>query len=168
MVLLLCGLFAQLSFMNAYGPVIIIEDDDDDKDLLTQVFAELKYPNHVLFFVNGLLALDYLENTTEEVFLILSNIHLPVLSGFELRQKVHNNEALRLKCIPYLFFTSTVSHEAIVSAYSQSVQGFFVKPSSYTQWMVMVSRIMDYWTECKAPFTLQVPDGPKYSNNDRA
>lgn len=137
--------------MDKHGPIIIIEDDADDQQILSEVFAELEYPNLLHFFADGYLALEYLEASTEKPFLILSDINLPKLDGFELRKKVHNNEALRLRCIPYLFFTTAASHTAVVNAYSQSVQGFFVKPNSYIDLLRTIRRIMEYWQECKAP-----------------
>lgn len=146
--------------MNKYGPIIVIEDDDDDRELLTEAFAELNYPNELQFFADGFLALEYLERSNDKPFLILSDINLPRLNGFELRQKIHNNEALRLKCIPYLFFTTSAAHQAIVDAYSQSVQGFFVKPNSYADLVRTIMRIMDYWMECKAPYSHNVPAWP--------
>jgi CheY-like chemotaxis protein len=139
--------------MNKNGPVIIIEDDPDDQQILTEVFSELGYLNKLHFFTDGFLALDYLTQSNEKPFLILSDINLPKLNGLELRQKIHNNEALRLKCIPYLFLTTAASHQAIVDAYSQSVQGFFVKPNSYTDLSRTITRIMDYWQDCKAPYS---------------
>ena len=49
---------------------------------------------------------------------------MPKLSGMELREKVHANESLRLKCIPYLFFTTSAEQQHVIDAYSKSVQGF--------------------------------------------
>ncbi|MBA4168342.1 MAG: response regulator [Chitinophagaceae bacterium] len=145
--------------MNQYGPIIVIEDDNDDQQLLMEVFEELKYPNKVLFFSDGFQALAYLEKSQDKPFLILSDINLPRLNGFELRRKIHNNEALRLKCIPYLFFTTSAAHQAIIDAYSESVQGFFVKPASYAHLVRTIRRIMEYWMECKAPFSHAAKEG---------
>jgi CheY-like chemotaxis protein len=139
--------------MNKHGTVIIIEDDADDQQILTEIFAELAYPNTLRFFADGFQALEHLTQSSEKPFLILSDINLPKLNGFELRQKIHNNEALRLKCIPYLFMTTAASHQAIVEAYSASIQGFFVKPNTYEGLMRTIRRIMEYWQDCKAPYS---------------
>jgi len=143
--------------MNHHGPIIIIEDDVDDQQILTEVFKELQYPNVLHFFNDGDEALAHLSNANEKAFLILSDVNLPRLNGFELREKIYNNEALRLKCIPYLFFTTAVSHEAVVTAYSQSVQGFFIKPHSYDKLRDMMRRIVEYWQVCKAPSVDELP-----------
>ncbi|RYZ82348.1 MAG: response regulator, partial [Proteobacteria bacterium] len=104
--------------MNPRGPIIVIEDDEDDQELITDAFKELGYENIIRFFSSGIVALDYLHTTDEKPFIILSDINLPKLTGIELRNRIIENESLRLKCIPYLFFTTAASQQAIVDAYS--------------------------------------------------
>lgn len=137
--------------MNKSGPVIVIEDDADDQEILGSIFTKLNYKNKIVFFDDGNDALDYLNKTDVIPFLILSDINMPKINGFELRQKVHTNELLQLKCIPYLFFTTAADKKSVVDAYSMSVQGFFIKPSSYAKLESTIRTIMEYWTECIAP-----------------
>src|SRR5688500_12630738 len=111
--------------MNKSGPIIIIEDDHDDQELFEDIFKQLECPNQIIYFFDGFKALAYLSTSGDQPFLILSDINLPQLNGFNLREKIHNNEQLRLKCIPYLFFTTSANHQNVIDAYSQSIQGFF-------------------------------------------
>src|SRR5687768_11975663 len=117
--------------MNKTGPIIIIEDDADDQEILEEIFQELNYKNKLIFFTDSEKALQYLIDTDIEPFLVMSDINMPKLNGMELREKVHNNEDLRLKSIPYLFFSTSAEQEHVIDAYSRSIQGFFVKPTSY-------------------------------------
>lgn len=137
--------------MNKNGPIVIIEDDQDDQEILSEVLEELGYPNKVIFFSDGHRALEYLINSGDNPFLILSDINMPKLNGFQLREKVQNNEELRLKCIPYLFFTTSATQQSVIDAYSQSIQGFFVKPQSYTELKRIIKNIILYWQDCYAP-----------------
>jgi CheY-like chemotaxis protein len=114
------------------GPIIVIEDDPDDQLMLDVVFKKLAYPNEVIYFFDGQQALDYLDQVETVPFLILSDINMPKLDGFALREKLHNDARLKLKCIPYLFFSSAIDQQAVIDAYSLSVQGFFVKPVTMT------------------------------------
>ena len=82
--------------MNKRGPIVIIEDDVDDQEILIDIFKELNYNNKLIFFGDSLKALQYLTDTDIEPFLVLSDINMPKLNGMELREKVHNNEDLRL------------------------------------------------------------------------
>lgn len=137
--------------MNTNGPVIIIEDDTDDQELLGEVFAKLNYGNKVMYFSDGVEALEYLNRTDVIPFLILSDINMPKLNGFELRSKIHTDAQLQVKCIPYLFFSTSSTQKAVVDAYSMSVQGFFLKQDTMEELEKTIKTIMDYWKRCVAP-----------------
>jgi len=137
--------------MNKNGPVIIIEDDRDDQDFLTEVFQRLNYPNKIIFFGDPQKALDFLNRAETVPFLILSDINMPKLSGFELRNKLRTDEQLQLKCIPYLFFSTALNEQTVIDAYSASVQGFFVKQNSIEELEKTIRVIMEYWMRCVAP-----------------
>ncbi len=137
--------------MNKTGPVIIIEDDIDDQDLLADIFKELKYKNELIFFSDSEKALEYLTDTKIEPFLVLSDINMPKLNGMELREKIHNNEDLRLKSIPYLFFSTSAEQTHVIDAYSRSIQGFFIKPNSHDKLKRIIVKIVEYWQECESP-----------------
>jgi CheY-like chemotaxis protein len=137
--------------MNKSGPIIVIEDDLEDQELLQEVFLDLQCKNEILFFSDGEQALDYLTNSTIEPFIIFSDINMPKLNGLQLREKIHENEDLRLKSIPYLFFTTSAEQQFVVDAYSKSVQGFFVKPSNFNEIKHTMEVIISYWTKCVSP-----------------
>jgi CheY-like chemotaxis protein len=141
----------QNSNVNKAGPVIIIEDDLDDQEMLAEVFKTLGYANELIFFSDGQAALDFLNKTEVSPFLILSDINLPKLDGFALRNKIKLDEKLQVKCIPYLFFSTAVSQSAVINAYSASVQGFFVKPTTISELEETITVIMKYWSKCSAP-----------------
>jgi CheY-like chemotaxis protein len=137
--------------MNRKGPVIIIEDDQDDKELLEEVFKKLNYSNQLLFFKDGEEALIFLNEMSVIPFLILSDINLPRLDGFALREKIKLDAKLQLKCIPYLFFTTASTQKSVVDAYSLSVQGFFIKQNNMAELEKTISVIMEYWQRCTSP-----------------
>ena len=137
--------------MNKSGPIVFIEDDMDDQQLMASIFRENEFENPILFFNDGEAALKYLTETEVEPFIIFSDINMPKLNGMELRNKVHNNDQLRLKCTPYLFFTTTAEQRHVIDAYSKSIQGFFVKPSSYEKLKELISITVKYWQECESP-----------------
>lgn len=137
--------------MNRNGPIIIIEDDIEDQEIFTEIFTELNYKNKIIFFAEGELALEYLTTTDEEPFLILSDIYMPKLTGMDLREKIHENEDLRIKCIPFLFFSTLAEQQFVIDAYSKSIQGFFIKPTTYKGIKESISTIVTYWQACVSP-----------------
>lgn len=137
--------------MNKNGEIIIIEDDTDDQETLMDIFNELGYKNKIIYFTDGQEALEYLTTSDRKPFLILSDINMPKLTGFELREKIYLNDSLNLKCIPYLFFTTTSNQRDVINAYSKSVQGFFVKSHDYELIKNTIRKIVEYWQECESP-----------------
>ncbi|MEO5890808.1 MAG: response regulator [Ferruginibacter sp.] len=138
--------------MNKKGPVIIIEDDPDDQTMMREVFLQLNYDKEIIFFDDGHSAFQYLHSFRRKPFLILCDINMPLMNGFELRDKIHEDDELRVNCIPYLFLTTSMSPQVIVQAYSKSVQGFFVKPTSYEEMFDLIKSIMEYWLRSESPF----------------
>jgi CheY-like chemotaxis protein len=137
--------------MNKRGAIVIIEDDADDQAFFKDVFAELNYKNEIIFFSDGQDALTYLTAETSEPFIVFSDINMPKLNGMELRKQIHENEDIRLKTIPYLFFTTSAEQEAVIDAYSKSIQGFFIKPSSFDGLKTTLKTIVEYWQKCESP-----------------
>ncbi|GEO09496.1 response regulator [Segetibacter aerophilus] len=137
--------------MDRSGPVVVIEDDVDDQEVLSLVFKELNYPNEIKFFSDGEEALNYLNRTDITPFLILSDINMPKLNGFAMREKIRLDAKLQVKCIPYLFFTTGATQKAVIDAYSASVQGFFIKQNTMAELVKTISVIMEYWKRCSSP-----------------
>ncbi len=135
--------------MTKSGPIIVIEDDLEDQQILDEIFTNLNFPNKVIYFSDGQSALNYLNETADQPFLILSDINMPRMDGFQVRNEVYKNE--RLRSIPYLFFTTGVDKKAVDEAYAMSVQGFFIKPASMMRLQSTMKKIIEYWQECYAP-----------------
>lgn len=119
--------------------------------MLEQVFHNLGYTNKLFFFTNGQSALDFLNESHVLPFLILSDINMPKLDGFALRNKIKMDAKLQIKCIPYLFFSTASTQKAVVDAYSLSVQGFFIKQHKMEELEKTIMVIMEYWKRCEAP-----------------
>ena len=76
---------------------------------------------------------------------------MPRLNGLELREKVNKNEDLKLKCTPYLLFSTSADQQDVAYAYSMAVQGFFVKPISLEELKQTIKIIVAYWQQCVSP-----------------
>lgn len=137
--------------MSKSGPIIVIDDDLEDHLILDEIFRNLNYPNKIIFFTDGDTAVDFLKSTQDQPFLIISDINMPGMNGFDIRTKICANERLRAQGIPYLFFTTSVDQKAVRDAYQLSVQGFFIKPATMIEMQNTLKKIIDYWQESYAP-----------------
>lgn len=137
--------------MSHQGPILLIDDDEDDHFLFQSVVEELGVPNKIIFFLNGKEALDYLLITTEQPFVILCDINMPLMNGIELHQSIIESDFLRRKAIPFVFLTTAANSKIINEAYHQAVQGFFQKSTSIDLYKIQISSIIAYWSNCLHP-----------------
>ena len=137
--------------MSARGPIILIEDDMNDVDVITAALEACDCTNGIHTFLNAKDALAYFATTSEQPFIILCDIHLPGMNGLELRNIINQNDFLRRKSIPFIYYTALVSNEIICEAYDLTVQGFFKKSSDFNEMKQQMSSIVNYWSMCMHP-----------------
>ncbi len=140
-----------MATMKKASQIIIIEDDPDDKDFFEQAFREVGVLNPIRHFTTCLPAMDYLSATTEQPFLIISDINLPGISGLEMRRRIAANPALKRKCIPFVFLSTSNTKSNVDEAYELSVQGYFEKPADFNELKSFLKMIAEYWSVCLHP-----------------
>jgi CheY-like chemotaxis protein len=133
------------------GPLMIIEDDLDDQEIIKEILQSLEISNTILFFNDGTEALSYLQITTDQPFLIICDVNLPKMNGLEFRIEINNDERLRKKSIPFIFFSTNAGRDTVQKAYDLTVQGFFTKSSTLQELETTLAMIITYWTHCKHP-----------------
>jgi len=137
--------------MNRNGEIIIIEDDEDDRLFLEDIFTSLNYPNKIVYFMDPTLVIAYLSRETVVPFLILSDINMPKMDGFELREKILLDKKLVQKCIPYIFLSTSKAAINVEKAYLYSVQGYFEKQFDFSEYQNMIKGIVEYWKRSLTP-----------------
>lgn len=140
--------------MNLDGKIIAIDDDIDDLDIIREVFEIVieknKYKNEVVTFSDSEEALSYLQNMSDSPFLIISDINMPKLNGFEIRQIVFDDIKLRDKCVPYVFLTTSGDNtDFMKKSYELSIQGYFTKPNDYRVYEQLLTDVIRYWKVAK-------------------
>lgn len=141
--------------MTNREPIIIVDDDIDDHYIFQEIILKLKIDNKIRFFRNGSEALTYLKTTKDRPFIILCDINMPEMDGLELRRQINADQYLKLKSIPFVFFTTAASPAQVNEAYDLTVQGFFIKEMSFEQTETTFKLIVDYWDRCKHPNSVQ-------------
>lgn len=137
--------------MRRKGPIMIIEDDRDDQELLEETFSILDYPNPVIFFNNGTDAVEYLLGANTPPVLIISDINMPKMNGFETREIIISNKQLQHLQIPYVFLTTAAPKATVLDAFSLSDQGFFLKPNTMHDLQNTIKTIVEYWVGSYTP-----------------
>lgn len=137
--------------MRRNGEIIIIEDDEDDRMLLQDIFETLDYKNKLTFIEDPMEVIEYLSNPLVTPFIIFSDINMPKLNGFELREQILANPEISSKCVPYIFLSTSKIPENVLKAYSCQVQGYFKKEDDFTKFRTVISTILEYWFTSLTP-----------------
>ncbi len=137
--------------MNKNGPILIIEDDTDDQEFIQAAYQKLDHSNELVFLNSGEIAIQYLMEMTKIPFLIISDLNMPKINGIELRARVRQNEAINIKCVPYILFSTTVAKSFIDDAYAIGIQGYFKKPIKQNELVAILENIIDYWKVSYSP-----------------
>ncbi|GAA4334424.1 response regulator [Flaviaesturariibacter amylovorans] len=131
------------------GPIVIIEDDRDDQEIYTDAIHVVGMRNEIRFFNNGSEALEYLSETEDQPYVVISDVNMPGMSGFELRRKVMEDPYLASKGVPFVFISTNASKVAVRHAHALSVQGYFEKPKTMAEITTMFRAIFSYWDLCR-------------------
>jgi CheY-like chemotaxis protein len=132
-------------------PIIIIDDDNDDLDLIQEAFSQLDIENEIIYFSNGLEFLDFIRATKNNAFFILCDVNMAKITGLDLKKMIFEDEVLRLKCVPFIFISTSYMLADVVQAYSCDVQGYFIKPDTFEGIKNMLQFIVNYWSHSVQP-----------------
>ena len=133
------------------NPILIIDDDEDDMELIKDVVVHLNIERPIHFFKNGNELVSYLKNQEASPFLIICDVNLPGQSGFELKKQISEDEELKYKSVPFIYWSTSASEKQIQYAYDLPVQGFFFKSLNFDDLCDTFQTILAYWNKSQHP-----------------
>lgn len=141
--------------MKPTGVFLFVDDDKDEHELLSIAVKQLGYTNHIVLCENGKEALEFMKSTNEDIFMILSDLNMPVMNGLEFKQNIESDPVLKAKAIPFMFHSNTGNYKEILKAYTLNIQGYFAKAMSIEGTIASLKKIVDFWTDCVHPKNLK-------------
>lgn len=105
---------------NSKINILIIDDSEVDRILLSKLLNQY----NILLAVNEKTAMEII--STEHIDLILLDIILPEIDGYEICKQVKENQ--KSKNIPIIFITANTDEESIEKAYRCGAMDYVAKP----------------------------------------
>jgi CheY-like chemotaxis protein len=133
------------------GKIILVDDDRYEKELLESALKERGWDSKVDYFDNPKDALEHLKHNSDEIFLVISDMNMPMMNGMDFKKAIDGDPALREKSIPFIFATSSSERSEIAQAFDYRVQGYFQKPSTTEEQADMLDIIIKYWIVSSHP-----------------
>ncbi len=112
-----------------YNPltILIIDDEELGRKYLTTLLDGIGV-GHVLAAENGAEALRMLEETDADVDLVICDIEMPEMNGYEFVRRVRYGTVPRYKDVPILIHTGHATEKNVQRAHTHKIDGFVTKP----------------------------------------
>lgn len=128
--------------------ILIAEDDADDRLMINEAFMENNMPAGIVFFENGAELIEYLysaEDTEDRRLpdLILLDLNMPKMDGKTVLSKLKLHSVY--KDIPVIILTTSRTKEEESQILDMGAEGFFTKPSSFTELVNITASIASRW-----------------------
>lgn len=133
------------------GVFVFIDDDKEEHFLLKMAMKNIGLGNQIVSCMNGQEAYNYLKETNDEIFIILSDMNMPIMDGLELKRLIEITPELKIKAIPFVFHSNSSSNAEIKAAYACNIQGYLRKAPSVEGTVKSLQRIIALWTDCVHP-----------------
>lgn len=130
--------------------IVLIEDNANDAELLLLAVRKAKLVLNIKTLRDGAEALSYLqcrENSFDAsaLRLILLDLKLPKLNGFQVLEELRKND--NFERVPIVVFTSSAVESDIHKAYQLGANSYIVKPIDYVEHSKTVTQTIRYWSE---------------------
>lgn len=131
--------------------ILFVEDSTDDAMLTVRALKKSGFANNLHHVCDGAEALDFiycrgiyaLRNINENPRLILLDLKMPKMSGFEVLEKIKSDPATR--SIPVVILTSSKEDPDIQRCYALGANSYIAKPVESDNFFNAIKEIGLYW-----------------------
>ncbi len=134
--------------------ILVAEDNDFNVQLLEQLL--LRRGHHVCIAMNGREALNLASEGTFD--LLLLDVHMPELDGFEVIRSIRERERLAGGHLPVIAFTARTRPEDRDKCLAAGMDDFLAKPIQTAALWQAIDRVMQIKTPAPAVCHFSVPD----------
>jgi CheY-like chemotaxis protein len=126
--------------------ILLVEDDPGHSRLIEKNLRRANITNKMAFATNGQEALDYLlsegeyaNNLHASHLLVLLDLNLPVLDGYQVLERMKHDE--RTKRIPVVILTTTDDAREVARCYELGCNVYITKPMDYEQFCEAIRKL---------------------------
>jgi CheY-like chemotaxis protein len=141
---------------HTLGRILLVEDDPRDVELTLTALDEYNLANEVVVAPDGEQALDflyyrgnYMQRARENPAVLLLDLKLPKVSGFEVLKQIKEDE--QLKTIPVVVLTSSREEKDKAATYELGVNAYVVKPVDFHEFVDAIKKLGVFWAVVNEP-----------------
>ena len=138
---------------SATKPTVLIVEDDASLGRLYRSYLSQDF--NIKMAINGLEALNLLKH--DNIHLVISDINMPVMDGFALREKLSQQRKNSL--IPFIFLTSNHNPLMLKQATDVGIDDYLKKPINKTQLTQCIKRVIKRSQQVHQQVTDRIDEG---------
>lgn len=123
--------------------IIIIEDNPADSKTLRVALARRDVEIETILLDDGARAIEYFSKSLVDADLVLLDLNLPIVSGFEVLEFLKSDPQLRK--LPVVVLSGSSSQPEIERCYAAGANSYLCKPTGIQQVFDMVAELVTYW-----------------------
>ena len=131
--------------------ILLVEDNPDDEALTLRALKKNKVANGVVVARDGAEAVDFLfgtgahagRNIAELPQIVLLDLKLPKLDGFEVLRRIRTDDRTRL--LPVVILTSSKEERDVVQSYRDGCNSYVRKPVNFDEFIEAARQLGLYW-----------------------
>lgn len=131
--------------------ILLVEDNPDDELLMLRALRKNGVVGEVVVAHDGVEALEYLFSPESKAGepdealprLVLLDLKLPRLNGFEVLERLRADERTRL--LPVVILTSSKERRDVLEGYGLGANSYVRKPVDFEQFLEVVGQLKLYW-----------------------
>ena len=126
---------------------MLIDDNVADQVLAQEAFGQLCPDCTLQIFSGGRPALDWLQSAPDHPDVILLDVNMPEMNGFEVLQALKQNP--RLALIPVVMLSTSAAQGDVATAYTLHASSYLVKAPGFDAFLKQVDTFLTYWRETR-------------------
>jgi len=125
--------------------ILLVEDNPNDQLLAIKAFERNNKEDRVIVAKDGEEALDLLFKNKISPDMLLLDLKLPRISGFEILKQIRDSRIY--KTLPVIILSTSGEEQDLLKAYNLGCNSYIRKPVDFSEFITAVKDIRDYWLD---------------------
>jgi two-component system, chemotaxis family, response regulator Rcp1 len=130
--------------------LLVVEDSESDVELLREALADSEPAVELDVVRHGEDALSFLRRegefaAAERPDLVVLDLNLPRMGGFEVLRALREDVDPRLRRLPVIVFTTSATTTDVDRAYDLHASSFVTKPTAFEHYLDAVRAFREFW-----------------------
>jgi CheY-like chemotaxis protein len=131
--------------------IVLVENSAADAQIVRMALEQAGTPVEITVLADGLAAWEFLmrndaQHAALPCHLVLLDLNLPTISGFELLERIRASDGL--KTLPVLVMSASSNPADVERCYRAGANSYICKPPRLADLFFIGAQLVTYWSKC--------------------